>query len=119
VGGDVKSTDFFTVTGAVEGYGWTGSVLADYFKKPDGTVFGPLSTGGGQTVVGKVTGHQAADMSKFAQQRDTIIEQIKGQKKADRISLLKDSILTELIKKGKVKRHEAVINRLIAQYRSS
>ena len=34
------------------------------------------------------------------------------------VGLLKDSILTDLIRRGKVKKHEAVINRLIAQYRS-
>jgi len=116
VGGEVKSTDFFTVQGAAEGIG-TAAILSDYFNKPVGTIFGPLPAAN-MTVVGKVTGHQDADMSKFAQQRDGIIEQLKGQKKADRVGLLKDSILTDLIRRGKVKRHEAVINRLIAEYRS-
>jgi peptidyl-prolyl cis-trans isomerase D len=116
VGGEVKSTDFFTSSGAAEGIG-SASVLADYFNKPAGTVFGPLPASG-QTIVGKVAGHQDADMSQFAQQRDLIIEQLKGKKKADRVGLLRDSILTDLIRQGKVKKHEAVIQRLIAQYRS-
>ena len=117
VGGEVKSSDYFTTAGAIEGMG-SASVLADYFSKPDGTVFGPLPAGA-LTVVGKVTGHQQADMSKFAQDRDTIIEQLKGAKKADRLALLQDSILTDLIQRGKVKKHQAVIDRLVAQYRSS
>jgi len=116
VGGEVKNTDFFTSSGAVEGMG-SASLLADYFHKPVGTVFGPLPVGG-QTVVGKVAGYQDADMSKLAQQHDQIVEQLKGKKEADRISLLEDSILTDLIKHGKVKKHQAVIDRLIAQYRS-
>ena len=80
-------------------------------------MFGPLPAGA-QTVVGKVSGHQDADMSKFAQDRDTIIEQLKGAKKADRLGLLQDSILTDLIQRGKVKKHQTVIDRLVAQYRS-
>ena len=68
VGGEVKSTDFFTSSGAAEGIG-SAAMLADYFDKPVGTVFGPLAAPG-LTVVGKVAGHQDADMSKFAQERD-------------------------------------------------
>ncbi len=116
VGGEVKSTDFFTRSGAAEGIGSAAS-SATYFNKPVGTVFGPLPACN-QTIVGKVADQQDADMSKFAQERDSIIEQLKGKKKADRISLLEDSILTDLIQRGKVKKHQAVIDRLIAQYRS-
>jgi hypothetical protein len=115
VGGEVKSTDFFTSAGAAEGIG-SASILTDYFNKPAGTVFGPLPAAN-QTIVGKVAEHQDADMSKFAQERDNIIEQLKGKEKADRISLLEDSILTDLIQRGKVKKHQQVIDRLKAQYR--
>lgn len=115
-GGEVKSADFFTRSGAAEGIG-SASVLSDYFDKPVGTVFGPLPTGG-QTIVGKVTGKQEADMSQFPQQRATIIEQLKGKEANDRFALMQDSILNNLIQSGKVKKHDAVIQRLIAQYRS-
>lgn len=115
VGGEVKSTDFFTSSGAAEGIG-SAAMLADYFNKPVGTVFGPLPASN-QTVVGKVADHQDADMSKFAQERDNIIEQLKGKEKADRITLLEDSVLTDLIQHGKVKKHQQVIDRLKAQYR--
>jgi peptidyl-prolyl cis-trans isomerase D len=115
VGGEVKSTDFFTSSGAAEGIG-SAAILADYFNKPAGTIFGPLPAGA-QTVVGKVADHQDADMSKFPQERDSIIEQLKGKEKSYRITLLEDSILTDLIQRGKVKKHQAVIDRLKAQYR--
>jgi peptidyl-prolyl cis-trans isomerase D len=115
VGGEVKSTDFFTRSGAAEGLG-SASVFADYFGKPVGTTFGPLPASG-QTIVGKVADRQDADMSKFAQERDTIIEQLKGKKKTDRLGLLQDSILADLIQRGKVKKHQAVIDRLVSQYR--
>ena len=116
VGGEMKSTDFFTRSGAAEGIG-SASTLGDVFGKAVGSVFGPVPTGS-QTVVGKVTDRQDADMSKFPQEREGIIEQLKGTKKADRVGLLRDSILTDLIQSGKVKKHQAVIDRLIAQYRS-
>jgi peptidyl-prolyl cis-trans isomerase D len=115
VGGEVKSTDFFTSSGAAEGIG-SAAILASYFNQPVGTVFGPLPATN-QTIVGKIADRQDADMSKFAQERDGIIEQLKGKEKADRLTLLEDSILTDLIQRGKVKRHQAVIDRLIAQYR--
>src|ERR1700733_14994386 len=116
VGGEGKSTDFFPRSGAAEGIG-SAALLTDFFDKPDGTVFGPLPASG-QTVVGKVSGHQDADMSKYAAERDTIIEQLKGKAKTDRLGLLQDSILTDLIQHGKVKKHQAVIERLIEQYRT-
>jgi hypothetical protein len=116
VGGEVKSTDFFTSSGAAEGLG-SGIIFADYFEKPVGTVFGPL-TASNQSIVGKVSGRQDADMSKFPQERDGIITALKGKKAADRQSLFQDSVLTDLIRRGKVKKHQAVIDRLVAQYRS-
>ncbi|MGB6944382.1 MAG: peptidyl-prolyl cis-trans isomerase [Bryobacteraceae bacterium] len=117
VGGEVKTADFFSRSGAAEGIG-SAALLSNLFDKPDGSVFGPLNAGG-QTIVGKVTGHQDADMSTFAQQRDSIVTQLKSKKAVDRQNLLQDSILTDLIRRGKVKKHQAVIDRLIAQYRSS
>jgi peptidyl-prolyl cis-trans isomerase D len=116
VGGEVKSTDFFTSSGAAEGIG-SASILADYFNKPVGTIFGPLQ-GAGITIFGKVSGRQDADMSKFPQDRDGIVEQLKGKKAVDRRSLFQDSVLSDLIRSGKVKKHQQVIDRLVAQYRS-
>ncbi len=116
VGMTVTSTDFFTRSGAIEGLG-SGSMLGDEFDKPVGTIFGPLNASN-QTVVGKITGRQDVDLSQLAKERDSIVLQLKGKKYADRQSLLQDSVLTDLIKRGKVKKHQQVIDRLIAQYRT-
>src|ERR1700733_642131 len=113
VGGEVKSTDFFTTSGAAEGLG-SGIIFADYFGKPVGTVFGPL-TANNQSVVGKVSGRQDADMSKFPQERDGIVTALKSKKSVDRQDLFQDSVLTDLIRRGKVKKHQSVIDRLVAQ----
>lgn len=117
VGAEVKTADFFSRSGAAEGIG-SAAQLINLFDQPDGSVFGPMNAAG-QTIVGKVTGHQGADMSKFPQERDSIVTQLKSKKAVDRQNLLQDSILTDLIRSGKVKKHQAVIDRLIAQYRSS
>jgi hypothetical protein len=57
-------------------------------------------------------------MAKLAEQRETIVTQIKAAKAQLRQSLLVDSVMTRLIQEGKVKKHQDVINRLLARYRS-
>lgn len=116
VGAEVHSSDFFARSGTVEGIG-SANLLSDVFQKPVGAVFGPMSVSG-QTVIGKVVDRQPIDQSKFAQDHDSIVLQLKAKKATERQSLLQDSVLSQLIQSGKVKKHQAVIDRLIAQYRS-
>ncbi|MFI5105992.1 MAG: hypothetical protein ACHP79_13790, partial [Terriglobales bacterium] len=116
VGIELKTADFFSMSGAAEGIG-PGRVLNEAFDKPDGTLIGPVSISG-QTIYGKVVARQPADMAKLAEQRETIVTQIKAAKAQLRQSLLVDSVMTRLIQEGKVKKHQDVINRLLARYRS-
>ena len=116
VGLTITTTDFFSRTGAAEGIGSAG-LLGSSFDLPVGSTFGPVNVGN-QTIVGKVVERQNADMSKFAQARDQIVLQLKAKKAQDRGNLLQDSILTQLMRSGKVKKHQDVINRLINQYKS-
>jgi len=81
-----------------------------------GAIIGPLTVTN-QTIVAKIVDRQGIDMSKLAQDRDNVVLQLKSRKASDRQLLLQDSILTDLIRRGKVKKHQAVIDRLIAQYR--
>ena len=104
------------VTGAAQGIG-SAAVLTNAFDKPVGSIIGPLTVTN-QTIVAKIIDKQGIDMSKFAQERDAIILQLKSRKATDRLNLLQDSVLTDLIRRGKVKKHQAVIDKLIAQYRS-
>jgi hypothetical protein len=92
-------------------------MLGDTFDKPVGTVFGPI-TASNQTIVGKIVDRQDIDLAKFALERDNIILQLKSKKASERVPLLRDSVLADLIRRGKIKKHQAVIDRLIAQYRS-
>lgn len=116
MGMEMKSTDFFSRNGAAEGIG-SGSYLGEAFDKPVGTQIGPLNVGT-QTVVAKIVDKTQADMSKLAEQRDTIVTQLKSKRRNERQALLRDSILTMLIQQGKVKIHKDVVNRLVARYRS-
>jgi len=117
LGLEVKTADYFSRDGAAEGIG-PGAALADAFTKPDGTIIGPVPIAG-QTFVGKVVGRQQADMTKLADQRATLINQIKSKKAQETAPLLMDSVMTRLVQEGKVKKHQDVINRLVAQYHRS
>jgi len=115
VGLEVKTSDFVSRNSAIEGIGST-AFLIDSFDKPVGTVVGPL-TANSITFVGKIVDRQAADMSKFAEERAALVTQLKGQKAQQRALLFQDSIITELTREGKIKKHQDVINRLIARYK--
>jgi peptidyl-prolyl cis-trans isomerase D len=104
-------------SGTVEGLG-SAQYLTEAFQKPDGSVFGPVSTPTG-TVVGRVVGHVPADMSKFAEQRATIRDQIKSEKARDRNTLFEAGLRDDLTRRGVIKIHQNVLTNLIAQYRQS
>jgi len=115
VGLEVKTSDFVSRNSAIEGIGST-AFLIDSFDKPVGTVVGPL-TANSITFVGKIVDRQAADMGKFAEERSALVTQLKGQKAQQRALLFQDSIITALTREGKIKKHQDVINRLIARYK--
>jgi hypothetical protein len=64
-------------------------------------------------VVAKVLAKTPADMAQLPAQREAIVTQLKQQKGRDRQELFYDSVLTALIREGKVKKHDVTIQRLI------
>jgi parvulin-like peptidyl-prolyl isomerase len=113
----VKTSAEVDRAGTVEGLG-SAQYLGDAFGKPDGALFGPLSTGNG-TIVGKVLQHIPPDMSKLPEQRATIRDQIKGEKARDRSTLFEAGLRDDLTRRGVIKIHKNVMNTLMAQYRPS
>jgi len=113
---EVKTTDYFSRNGAVEGVG-AGQAFNDLFDKPVGTTVGPIRACG-DLVIAKLIDKSAADMSKLPAERDTIVTAIKSKKAQERQALLRDSILNGLMQKGKVKIHKATVDRLVARYRA-
>jgi peptidyl-prolyl cis-trans isomerase D len=115
IGGEVKTADYFNADGAAEGIG-PASYLADAFKKPVGSTFGPVTIGE-QVFLVKITDRQEADASKLAADRDTIVLALKRKKHTERKELFEDGLLTQLIKEGKVKKYPENINRVVQLYR--
>jgi peptidyl-prolyl cis-trans isomerase D len=117
MGLEVKTSEEFTRTANVDGVG-PASYVQDAFSKPEGTLIGPIGVPDG-TVVAKVAAKVPADPSQLAVQRSTIRDELKSQKARDRNTLFEAGVRDEMKRQGKLKYHQDVINRIVAQYRSS
>jgi peptidyl-prolyl cis-trans isomerase D len=118
MGLDIKTSTEVDRAGKIEGLG-AASYVSEGFSKPDGTIFGPVGVPDGGTIVAKVISHSDADMSQLAAQRSEIRDEIKSQKARERNTLFESGLKDMLIKQGKIKIHQDVITRLIANYRTS
>jgi peptidyl-prolyl cis-trans isomerase D len=116
MGLEVKTSNEFTRADTIEGMG-SASYVQEGFSRPDGSVFGPVGMVDG-TVVAKVIQHVQPDMSKLPEERVTIRDDIKSRKARDRNSLFEAGLREALIKQGKIKIHQEVINRLLSAYRT-
>jgi peptidyl-prolyl cis-trans isomerase D len=117
MGLEVKTSNEFDRAGNIEGLG-IASYVSEGFSKPDGTVLGPIGTPDGGTVVAVVIAHIHPDLSKLTEQRATIRDEIKTQKARERNSLFEAGVKDALTKQGKIKIHQDVLSRLIANYRA-
>lgn len=115
MGLEVKTSSEFDRAGNIDGVG-SASYVSDGFDKPDGSVFGPIGTPDGATVVSKVISHVAPDLSKLPEQRATIRDEIKSQRSKDRNALFESGLREALTKQGKIKIHQDVFNRLLTSY---
>ena len=118
MGLDTKTSNEFDRAGNIEGIG-IASYVSEGFAKPDGSIFGPVGVPDGGTIVSKVIAHSGADLAQLAAQRATIRDEIKSQRARERNTLFETGVKDMLIKEGKIKIHQDVINRLIGSYRSS
>jgi peptidyl-prolyl cis-trans isomerase D len=117
MGLEVKTSAEFNRSGTVEGLG-TAGYFQNAFFSPDGAIIGPILMPDA-TVVAKVVAHVPADMSKLPEQRVQIRDDIKQQKGRDRNSLFEAGLRDQLIKSGKIKIHEDVVQRIVANYRTA
>jgi len=114
LGLEFKAAPEFTSDGAAEGLG-SASYLQEAFSHDVGYVFGPLVVGEKRFIC-KVTGKKPADLVELASQRQDMVDQIKARKARQRREVLQDSIRDQLVKEGKVKINQGVINRLVSSY---
>jgi len=117
MGFTAKIADDVGRTGNVEGLG-SANYLAEGFSRPDGSIIPPVGTPDG-TVVAKVVAHIPPDMSKFEAERNTIRDQIKGDKARDRATLFEAGLREALMKQGKIKIRQQAIQNLVGQYKTS
>ena len=117
MGIDGKVSVEFTRSGSVEGLG-SASYLESAFSRPDGSVIGPIGMPDGTAVV-RVVGHVAPDMTQLPEQITSIRDEVKRQKETDRNSIFDEGLRETLLKQGKIKIHQPVVQRLISRYTST
>jgi peptidyl-prolyl cis-trans isomerase D len=115
MGLDFRTSSEFTRVGNVEGLG-NAAQLVMAFDKPVGGFFGPVTIQENH-VVCKVVAKIPADLSKLALDRDSLAQEIKRNKARERVDLFEDGVRAALIRKGKVKVHQKVIDRIAGSYR--
>jgi peptidyl-prolyl cis-trans isomerase D len=115
MGLEVKTTAPFGPDGAAEGIG-AASLLGAAFTQPAGSLFGPVHAGN-QEFVCRVLETAPADMSKFDAEKTGIVAAIKERKQRENLELFVDSIRTELIREGKIKVHQQVVDRVLGASR--
>ncbi len=116
VGATVKTSDAFTRTGAAEGIG-AAEYVKSAFTSPVGAIIGPVVTGG-RLVVAKVIEKIPADPAQFAAHRQEIVQDLRQKRSQEQNALFEDSVVARLTSEGKLKYHKAVLDRLLARYRS-
>lgn len=114
VGLEVKTTSEFTQDGAAEGLG-PASAMKEVFTKKVGEIAGPIQIQE-KIIFAKVAAKTDADMSKLAAERGALVARLKSQKAAERRDLFEDSILSALVKAGKVKINQDAVKRLVSSY---
>lgn len=117
-GGTLKTAQPFTIMGAAEGIG-AASAVADAFAPSAkvGDAFGPLVQGE-SVFVYKVTSKDPADMSKFAQNRENMIQALKQKKGEVQGALFGASIVADLKNHGVIKMNNQAIQQLAASFKS-
>jgi peptidyl-prolyl cis-trans isomerase D len=113
-GFQVKTAAPFTIDGAAEGIG-SASMLESAFKQDTGSIVGPINAQSGQFVC-RVAQKIPADMNQFSANKAGIVQSLVQQRQTIQQPLFRDSVVSELKRRGKIKVNEANLNRLIGAY---
>lgn len=106
-GPKVKSSEFFTRDGSIEGIGSVGSLGPDPFVREEGTLIGPVSAGNSQ-VVYRVAGYQEPDYSKLeeGEQAEKLLEDQLDQRRQEAFQLFRQAAIDRYQKEGLIVRYE-------------
>lgn len=113
----VKTSAEFTRDGNIEGLGQA-AYITEAFKAPVGELLGPSAVNESR-VVYRVSAKVAADPTQLAAERDALVEQIKNSRARARVEVFEDNIRQQLVRDGKIKVHQDVLNRLVSSYKGS
>jgi len=77
----------------------------------------PVAAQNGQFVC-KVKEKTPADMTQFAKNKDAIVQSLTSQRESIQGQLFRDSIVSELKRKGKIKLNQDTLSRIAASFQS-
>ncbi len=115
-GYEFKKVPEFGRDGAAEGIG-AAQYVEEAFRRDVGAVFGPVSSNNNKYIC-KVTAKVPADMVKFADQRQEVLQRVKQRKTQERKDLFEDGIVQYLQGKGKIKINQDAIKRITDSFRN-
>ncbi len=110
----VKSAAPFTVDGAAEGIG-SASLLSDAFKDKVGDIVGPVTSSSGDFIC-RVSERIPADMNQFAANKAAVVQSLQQQQQSIQQPLFRDSVVTDLKRRGKIKINRANLSRVMSSY---
>jgi peptidyl-prolyl cis-trans isomerase D len=110
----VKTAAPFTMDGAAEGIG-SASLLVAAFKDNVGDIVGPVAAQSAEFVC-KVSQKIPADMSQFAKNKDSILQNLTQQRQMVQGPLFRDSIVNELKRRRKIQINQAALQRIVTSY---
>ncbi len=110
----VKTAAPFTIDGAAEGIG-SASLLSAAFKSKVGDIVGPVSASSGQFVC-RVSEVIPADMNQFAANKAAIVQSLQQQRQSVQQPLFRDSVVSDLKRRGKIKINQATLNRIVNSF---
>jgi peptidyl-prolyl cis-trans isomerase D len=113
---DVKTAAPFTIDGAAEGIG-AGTLFASAFKDNAGAIIGPISAQS-RDFVCRISQKIPADMSKFSESKDAIVQDLTSQREAIDQPLFRDSVVEYLRQHGKIRVYSENYQRVIDSFKS-
>lgn len=90
-------------------------MLSTAFKSNVGEIVGPIAAQSAQFVC-RVSEKTPADMSQFAKNKESIVQGLAQQRQSAQGPLFRDSVVTNLKNRGKIKMNEAALSRLVSSY---
>jgi len=110
----VKTAAPFTVDGAAEGIG-SASDLASAFQAKAGDIVGPIAAQSSEFIC-KVSDKVPADMSQYASNKTAMVQSLEQQKQQTQQPLFRDSVVSDLKRRGKIKLNGQAIGKIIGSY---